>query len=219
MTEDARPLSCPRRPPLARALRGIRGVRRLRASEVAKALGISPRAYRDYESGRRVPPLDLLGAFARATDCDAAALLVCAGGAGPELALNCLNNKGLSIAVGALEEAQADLASAFQTLTGADLVAAFETARQQLRDCAIAKSRARLDQEDDPSSPITSRQLECLRWAQAGKSSTDIGVILAISPRTVDTHLGEACARLGVRTRVQAISLAIVAGLLSPLPP
>lgn len=219
MTEDPRPQSCPRRPPLARALRAVRAARRLRAAEVARALGISPRAYRDYESGRRVLPLDLLQAFAGFTDCDAAALLICASGAGPDLALNCLNNKGLSIAIGALEEAQADLSSAFQTLTGADLVAAFEVARQQLRECAIAKSRARLDQEDDPSSPITSRQLECLRWAQAGKSSTDIGDILRISRRTVDGHLAEACARFGVRTRVQAISKAIDAGLLSPRPP
>lgn len=53
--------------------------------------------------------------------------------------------------------------------------------------------------------PLTPRQLECLRWAGEGKSSVDIASILAISPATVDGHIADACARLGVRTRIQAI--------------
>ena len=57
-----------------------------------------------------------------------------------------------------------------------------------------------------------------LRWAQAGKSATDIGAILGISGRTVEFHLNEACGRLGVRTRIQAISAAIELGFLSPGP-
>ncbi len=52
---------------------------------------------------------------------------------------------------------------------------------------------------------LTPRQLECLHWAGEGKSSVDIASILAISPATVDGHIAEACARLGVRTRIQAI--------------
>jgi DNA-binding CsgD family transcriptional regulator len=51
--------------------------------------------------------------------------------------------------------------------------------------------------------------LECLRWAAAGKSSADIGVIVGLSPRTVDDHLAAACRRLRVRTRVQAVVLAL----------
>lgn len=52
---------------------------------------------------------------------------------------------------------------------------------------------------------LTPRQLECLQWAGEGKSSVDIASILAISPATVDGHIAEACGRLGVRTRIQAI--------------
>lgn len=52
---------------------------------------------------------------------------------------------------------------------------------------------------------LTPRQLECLRWAAEGKSSVDIASILCISPATVDGHIADACARLGVRTRIQAI--------------
>jgi DNA-binding CsgD family transcriptional regulator len=53
--------------------------------------------------------------------------------------------------------------------------------------------------------PLTARQLECLYWAQQGKSATDIGQIVGISGRTVERHLFNACAALGVRTRVQAV--------------
>ena len=52
---------------------------------------------------------------------------------------------------------------------------------------------------------LTPRQLECLKWAGEGKSSVDIASILGISPATVDGHIAEACLRLGVRTRIQAI--------------
>lgn len=53
--------------------------------------------------------------------------------------------------------------------------------------------------------PLTARQLECLRWAGEGKSSVDIACILEISAATVNEHLRDACKRLDVRTRVQAI--------------
>jgi DNA-binding CsgD family transcriptional regulator len=62
---------------------------------------------------------------------------------------------------------------------------------------------------------LTPRQIECLQWAKAGKSSTDIGVILDLSPRTVDEHIAAACQRLGVRTRTQAVAEALTRGLLS----
>lgn len=58
-------------------------------------------------------------------------------------------------------------------------------------------------------SPLTARQLECLAWISEGKSSTDIGAILGISPRTVDYHVAEICQRLGVRTRMQAVKQAV----------
>lgn len=64
------------------------------------------------------------------------------------------------------------------------------------------------------TAPITFRQLECLYWVQAGKSATDIGCILGVSPRTVEAHLAKACARFGVRTRIQAVLKAKALGLL-----
>jgi LuxR family quorum sensing-dependent transcriptional regulator len=67
---------------------------------------------------------------------------------------------------------------------------------------------------DDPCAGLSPRQLECLKWVRAGKSSHDIGAILSISARTVDEHLAEACRKLGVKTRVQAVAEAALRGLL-----
>lgn len=67
-----------------------------------------------------------------------------------------------------------------------------------------------------PPSEITERQLECLYWVQHGKSATDIGGILGISPRTVEGHLLKVCEHLQVRTRFQAVLKARELQLISP---
>lgn len=61
---------------------------------------------------------------------------------------------------------------------------------------------------------LSSRQLECLKWAEAGKSARDTGQILGISQRTVEKHLEQAYLALGVRTRIQAVVRARTLGLL-----
>jgi DNA-binding CsgD family transcriptional regulator len=62
---------------------------------------------------------------------------------------------------------------------------------------------------------LTVRQIECLRWVRAGKSSSDIGDILGLSSRTVDFYILNACQRLGVRTRAQAVAEAAIRGLIA----
>lgn len=61
---------------------------------------------------------------------------------------------------------------------------------------------------------LTERQRECLRWVRAGKSSVDIGAILRISAGVVDEHVANACKRLGVSTRTQAVVTANALGYL-----
>jgi DNA-binding CsgD family transcriptional regulator len=58
---------------------------------------------------------------------------------------------------------------------------------------------------NDARASLRQRQIECLYWAQEGKSAVDIGQILGISGRTVEAHIARACDVLGVRTRVQAV--------------
>lgn len=207
------------RPPLARALRGVREARGLSVAETARRMGLDVRVYANFEAGRHPPSVARLLTFARVTPCDPLSILMCATGADSDIALSCLDNQALSIAVGAVEDLHRRLATALSTVNAAEIVSAFDAAQRQLATQAFTKSRARLNAAEEPGAPLTPRQLECLRWAQAGKSAYDIGVILGISPRTVDTHILEACARLGVRTRMQAVLAAIELGILSPHPP
>lgn len=61
---------------------------------------------------------------------------------------------------------------------------------------------------------LSAREHECLLWASRGKSSSDIGAILGLSPRTIDSYLEKACAKLRVRTRVEAVAAAVREGLI-----
>jgi DNA-binding CsgD family transcriptional regulator len=54
--------------------------------------------------------------------------------------------------------------------------------------------------------PLTDREGECLQLVAQGKTDSEIGGILKISPRTVRFHVGNAKAKLGVTTRIQAIA-------------
>ena len=54
--------------------------------------------------------------------------------------------------------------------------------------------------------PLTMREAECLQLVAKGKTDSEIGGILKISPRTVRFHVGNAKAKLGVTTRIQAIA-------------
>ena len=63
---------------------------------------------------------------------------------------------------------------------------------------------------------LSPRERECLVWASQGKSSSDIGAILGLSPRTVDGYLAKSCAKLGVRTRIEAVAAAVRAGVVRP---
>ncbi|MEN5146523.1 response regulator transcription factor [Brevundimonas diminuta] len=61
---------------------------------------------------------------------------------------------------------------------------------------------------------LSPRERECLSWVSRGKSSTDIGVILGLSARTVDSYLEKAASKLGVRTRIEAVAVGVRRGLI-----
>lgn len=63
---------------------------------------------------------------------------------------------------------------------------------------------------------LTARQKECISWVAEGKSSWDIGVILGISPNTVDYHIKIAMKRLGTANRMVAAKEAEQLGLIEP---
>jgi DNA-binding CsgD family transcriptional regulator len=52
---------------------------------------------------------------------------------------------------------------------------------------------------------LSRREIECLRWSAAGKSSDEIAIILGLSSHTVTAYLKTAIKKLGVTTRIQAV--------------
>lgn len=56
---------------------------------------------------------------------------------------------------------------------------------------------------------VTLREAEVLLWIARGKSNRDIAEILKLSPRTVNKHLEQIYAKLGVENRTSAAALAM----------
>lgn len=56
---------------------------------------------------------------------------------------------------------------------------------------------------------LTLREAEVLTWIARGKSNRDIAEILGLSPRTVNKHLEQIYAKLGVENRTAAATLAM----------
>jgi DNA-binding CsgD family transcriptional regulator len=66
--------------------------------------------------------------------------------------------------------------------------------------------------ERDP----TSRERQVLRLLASGATDVQIAAWLSLSPATVQTHVRNAKAKLGARTRAQAVALALQRGMIQP---
>ena len=64
------------------------------------------------------------------------------------------------------------------------------------------------------SARLSERETEILTWVAKGKSNTDIGAILQISPHTVGTYLRRILSKLDVSSRTTAAVRAAQLGLL-----
>ena len=63
---------------------------------------------------------------------------------------------------------------------------------------------------------LSAREAQCVRWAAAGKTNAEIGMILSLSVSTVRFHLRNAAEKLGATTRARMIQLATGHGFLGP---
>jgi LuxR family transcriptional regulator, quorum-sensing system regulator BjaR1 len=72
------------------------------------------------------------------------------------------------------------------------------------------------DVASQSESSLTTREREVLCWAMKGKTAWEIGLILHISTRTVETHIAHACTKLDAANRTQAVAVAIKKGLITP---
>lgn len=101
--------------------------------------------------------------------------------------------------------------------------------RQELKlspaDCAVLEAMARTVWErcrtaegfgmsDARPMQLSPREIECLQWAAAGKSDADIAVLVGIKPATAHFHIERAKRRFGVRTRVEAVAVGVLHGVI-----
>lgn len=67
-------------------------------------------------------------------------------------------------------------------------------------------------------SGLTNREIECLFYAVRGKTASQIGKILSISKRTVETHINNIKSKLGCVTKSDLIDMAVTDNLINLLP-
>ena len=65
-----------------------------------------------------------------------------------------------------------------------------------------------------PAAALAPREIDCLRWSAAGKTSGEIAAILGVSENTVNSYLAAAAQKLNAVNRVQTVAQAIRLGLL-----
>jgi len=73
-----------------------------------------------------------------------------------------------------------------------------------------------LDDDNFNLPQLSPREKECLEWAAKGLSDHDISDLLAISPSTVTSYMKSVREKFNVRTKIQAVALAVSYGIIKP---
>jgi DNA-binding CsgD family transcriptional regulator len=90
---------------------------------------------------------------------------------------------------------------------------AWERGKQQPLEDVVAEALALRAEPPSPPVRLTRRETEVVRLLAAGLSDAAIAEVLFLSVRTVESHVARAFARLGVRSRADAIEMARDLGL------
>ncbi len=98
----------------------------------------------------------------------------------------------------------------------ADLVVAIKEAMTGNTHLSPVVARLLVDSPASSGEQLSPREEEVLRLVAQGKTSREVGVLLAISPRTVDTHRRNIMEKLGVHDVASLTRAAIRAGLVVP---
>lgn len=83
----------------------------------------------------------------------------------------------------------------------------------QLHSFMSAQSLPRL-RELPPSSRLSIRESEVLKWTAEGKTASDIAMILSLTTRTVNFHISSAIRKMGANNKTSAVVIATKSGLL-----
>jgi LuxR family transcriptional regulator, quorum-sensing system regulator SolR len=107
------------------------------------------------------------------------------------------------------------LARSGEDLSANELQAKEPRMRWLVNVAHLALTRALLPRLCEVEEKLTIRELEVLKWTADGKTSSEIGQILAISVDTVNFHVGNATAKLGAANKTAAVVRAAMLGLLN----
>lgn len=86
----------------------------------------------------------------------------------------------------------------------------------QLRSASVDELLDETRRHGRQTIEVTPRQREVLQLLAEGKSAKEIGALLDISPRTVETHKYKMMDDLGVKTTAQLVQHAVRLGLIHP---
>ena len=90
-----------------------------------------------------------------------------------------------------------------------------EAARAAFEQLGAAADLERLGGASDAvASPLTNREIDVLQLVATGMTNKAIGDELFLSPRTIDRHLSNIFAKLGVESRTAAAAYAFEHGLI-----
>jgi DNA-binding NarL/FixJ family response regulator len=104
-----------------------------------------------------------------------------------------------------------DLSSAISRVVAGERVMSGMLEQDAVRALGAMARRAREGAE--VAARLTRRERQVLELLSAGLTMRQVASRIGISPRTVETHVAKVYRKLGVRTRVQAVSRAAALGL------
>lgn len=95
-----------------------------------------------------------------------------------------------------------------------DVGAVFEARAAELHALSLRFMASYAEVRGAVAAPVrlTRREIQCLKWAAAGKTDAEVGEIVAISLPTVRFHITNATRKLGVVSRSQAVHRAATLG-------
>jgi DNA-binding CsgD family transcriptional regulator len=130
-------------------------------------------------------------------------------GIGSGIALTIRGAHGDSVCVGFSNSARTQSASAAPMRQLGTLFVAASAMYNRLQNKAA-------EQQPTMNKPLlTPRELECLKWARAGKTGWETSMILGISQATATFHIKNAIAKLEAANKTHAVVCAVERGLIS----
>lgn len=82
--------------------------------------------------------------------------------------------------------------------------------------CAMDSGKFADRTSSGPVAELSARELEILSLFAQGESAKRIALLLRLSHRTVETHSASIIVKLGARNRINAVAIAVYAGLVKP---